>query len=109
MESERTRGRLEAQARQIADIEQRLGQGETETQALETRVSELAAQLDAHARTLAELEEQAGKAREALAAKAGERETASSNCCSGSCTTPSSACGPFWNAFRTTSNRCARS
>ena len=37
VDSERTRGRLEAQAREIASIEDRLARGEAETQELETR------------------------------------------------------------------------
>ena len=72
--SERTRGRLEAQAREVAGIEERLAQGEGEAQLLAARGVELAAQCEAHAQALAELEQEAAEARGALAAKAGERE-----------------------------------
>lgn len=75
LEAERTRGRTESQASHIADIEQRLAQGETESQALGTRSAELGQQVEAHGRTLAELVEQAEQARRALAAKIEERES----------------------------------
>ena len=76
LESERTRGRLESQARQISDIELRLSQGETETESLELRSTQLDEQLDAHAKTLTELEAQAEEARSTLSGKTRERESA---------------------------------
>lgn len=76
--SERTRGRLEAQAREIAGIEERLAQGEAEVEQLDGRAAELAAQCERHGRTLAELEREAEEARQALAAKAAEREAVQS-------------------------------
>ncbi len=74
LESERTRGRLESQARQIADIELRLTQGETQTKSLEARAEQLTAAIETHARTLAELEQAAREAQQALAEKTRERE-----------------------------------
>jgi chromosome segregation protein len=56
VEVERTRGRLEYQAKQSAAIEQRIGQGETESQALDEQVSKLDAELAEHCRTVAELD-----------------------------------------------------
>src|SRR5208282_5658514 len=48
VEVERTRGRLENQASQIGAIEQRIGQGETESQSLEAQAAQLQSELDAH-------------------------------------------------------------
>jgi chromosome segregation protein len=56
VEVERTRGRLENQAGQIATIEQRIGQGETESSGLEAQVAQLEAELETHKRTVADLE-----------------------------------------------------
>ena len=56
VEVERTRGRLEYQAKQSAAIEQRIGQGETESQGLEAQIAQLDAELTAHRQTVAELE-----------------------------------------------------
>jgi len=75
---ERTRGRLESQARQIAGIEERMAQAAGEARLLEERSVELSAQCEAHARALAELEREAAEARAALEAKAGEREAVQS-------------------------------
>src|SRR5580704_11026333 len=47
--SERTRGRLELQAKQIASIEERLGAGESETLALENRQQHEQTELEVHA------------------------------------------------------------
>ncbi len=79
LESERTRGRIEAQARQIQDIELRLTQGETESRTLEKRSEELAVQLEEHGRAVAALEEKSSAARQELAAKEQERQTAQNN------------------------------
>ena len=56
VEVERTRGRLEYQAKQSAAIEQRMGQGETESQAIEAQLAQLDAELAQHRQTVAELE-----------------------------------------------------
>ena len=72
--AERARGRLASQAQQIAAIEQRLGQGENESQNLDARAKTLQGELEAHARKTEELESEAAVARERLSAKAGERE-----------------------------------
>src|SRR6185436_18665374 len=56
VEVERTRGRLEYQAKQSAAIEQRIGQGETESQALEAQLTQLEAELTQHRQSVAELE-----------------------------------------------------
>ena len=75
IESERTRGRVDSQARQISDIEIRLTQGKTETGRLEKRSAETAARIEAHGKSLAELEAQTAQAREALNGKAAERQS----------------------------------
>ncbi len=73
LEQERTRGRLDSQAQQIGGIEQRLGQGESESQELETRHEQLRQELEAHLRSVVALESETQAARERLAAKAVER------------------------------------
>ncbi len=74
LEQERTRGRLDSQAKQIGSIEERLAQGESETAELEKRQAQLRQQLEVHLRSLAELEGQTESARDRLAAKSSERE-----------------------------------
>ena len=74
LDAERTRGKLEYQARQIAGIEQRLRQGETESVELEKRLERVGADLDTHARSLAEAEEQTEVARQRMTAKNQQRE-----------------------------------
>ena len=74
LEQERTRGRLDSQAQQIAGIEQRLGQGEAESLELEKRHQQLQQELEAHLQSVVELEAQIQAARERLSAKASERE-----------------------------------
>ncbi len=74
LESERTRGRLESQAKQIASMEDRLGRGETETQELEARQQREQAERDSHAQTIAQLEAEAVTVREQLQAKTAERD-----------------------------------
>jgi chromosome segregation protein len=73
LEQERTRGRLDSQAQQIGGIEQRMGQGESESQELETRHQQLLQELEAHLRSVVALESETLAARERLAAKAAER------------------------------------
>ena len=74
LEQERTRGRLEAQAGQISAIEQRLGQGDGESQELDRKQSQAQGELETHVATLATLEGEYESARERLAAKSAERE-----------------------------------
>ena len=74
LEQERTRGRMDAQAQQIGTMEQRLAQGETESQELEKRHQQLRGELEAHLQSVVELETQIQSARERLADKAAERE-----------------------------------
>ena len=84
VEVERTRGRLENQAGQIGGIEQRIGQGETETQGLEAQIAQLEAELAAHRQTVADLESltvsarqrsiEKNEAREVLQGRLRERE-----------------------------------
>ena len=69
LEQERTRGRLDSQAKQIGAIEERLTQGESEAQELEKRQAQFQQELEAHLQSLAELEAQTESARERLAAK----------------------------------------
>jgi chromosome segregation protein len=75
VDAERTRGRLESQARQIAGIEERSTQGDAERQNIEARLEQHQAELETHARTLAELDEQTEAARRALTLKNEERES----------------------------------
>jgi chromosome segregation protein len=65
LESERTRGRLELQAKQIAAIDDRLAAGETETQQLESRHERESAELAIAAQAVAaiDLETEAMRAR----------------------------------------------
>jgi len=74
LDQERTRGRLDSQAQQIRAMEQRLGQGETESKELEKRHEQLRLELEAHLQSVAELEAEIEAARERLAVKAKERE-----------------------------------
>ena len=74
VEHERTRGRLDSQARQIGAIEQRLAQGETETLELQARQERYGEELQNHLSALAEIQLQAESARERLAQKTAERE-----------------------------------
>ena len=75
LESERTRGRLELQAKQIGGIDERLAAGEAETLELEGRHQREAVELDAHARAVAAIERESGSVRERLDAKSRERDT----------------------------------
>jgi chromosome segregation protein len=74
VESERTRGKLESQARQIAGIEQRLTQGDAETQDLDQRLAQLQQELEVHTRNLLELEEETQTLRSRLAQKSEQRD-----------------------------------
>ena len=74
LESERTRGRLELQAKQIGSLEERLAAGDTETQDLESRQQREQAELEAHAQTMAQLEAEGVAAREQMQAKTLERD-----------------------------------
>ncbi len=74
LEQERTRGKLESQAKQIGAIEQRLTQGESEGQELERKQTQLQLELEQHLARVAELERETESARERLAAKTTERE-----------------------------------
>ena len=56
LEQERTRGRLDSQAQQIGAMEQRLGQGETESQELEKRHAQVRQELEAHLESVVQLE-----------------------------------------------------
>ena len=74
VDQERTRGKLDYQAKQVASIEQRLQQGETETKDLEARHVHQSHELERQLVTLAELEAGTDSARQRLAAKSNERE-----------------------------------
>jgi len=74
VEVERTRGRLEYQAKQSAAIEQRIGQGETESQALEAQLASLETELDEHRKMVADLEALAVSARQRSLEKNEARE-----------------------------------
>jgi chromosome segregation protein len=74
LESERTRGRLELQAKQIGGLEERLAAGETETQDLESRQQREQAELEVHAQAMARLEAESVEAREQMQAKTLERD-----------------------------------
>ena len=75
LDQERTRGKLDYQAQQIAAIEQRLTQGEAESQDLEKRLQQQQGELEKHLQSVSELEAQTEAAREKLAAKSAERES----------------------------------
>jgi len=74
LESERTRGRLELQAKQIGAIDERLAANETETQDLETHRQREQAELDTHTATIARLEADSASLRERMQAKTAERD-----------------------------------
>jgi len=74
VDAERTRGRLESQAQQVAGIDERFTQGEAERQNIDARLEQHQAELEVHARTLAELDEHTEAARRALTLKNEERE-----------------------------------
>lgn len=74
LEAERTRGRMESQAREISNIDLRLTQGESDSHQLEQRHTQLGAEMEAHASRLEELEQQAESARLRLETKTRERD-----------------------------------
>ncbi len=74
LEAERTRGRLESQARQIGAIEERLAGSEAEIQNLDARHERESADLAACAESLANMEREYAEARETLNSKAAERD-----------------------------------
>ncbi len=75
LESERTRGRLELQARQIGGIDERLAKGEAETQELEVRHQREAEELEIHKQAVAAIETESQEHRAKLDAKTQERDT----------------------------------
>jgi chromosome segregation protein len=74
VDAERTRGRMENQAQQIASIESRLGQGEIESQELGARIAALECELETLAGRVREFEAQVESSRARLAEKSRERE-----------------------------------
>ena len=74
VEVERTRGRLESQARQIGTIEDRLAGSEAEIVNLDARHEREAADLAASTESLAAVERDYAEARQHLEAKAAERD-----------------------------------
>jgi chromosome segregation protein len=76
VETERTRGRLEYQTRQIDQITSAIGAGENELETLAGQLAERSAELDAHSEESAELQRIVGTAQEGLTAKTAERQTA---------------------------------
>ena len=79
LESERTRGRLALQAKQIGSIEERLTAGEAETQNLESRQQREQAEFEVHILAMAELEAESVAAREQLQEKTIERDALQNN------------------------------
>jgi chromosome segregation protein len=75
VEIERTRGQIDSQARQVAGIEQRLQDGETETGQLSERLQELEQEREHFNVSFAEIHSAAEQARERLQAKTADRDT----------------------------------
>jgi chromosome segregation protein len=75
LESERTRGRLELQAKQIGGIDERLSAGEAETQELETRHARESAELEVHSQSVAAMDAESQELRAKLDAKTQERDS----------------------------------
>jgi len=75
VESERTRGRLEMQAKQIGAIEERLAAGEAETQNLEAAVQRERGEIEVHRQAVQQLEAEMAVVRETLQSKTQERDT----------------------------------
>lgn len=73
VDAERTSGRIQTQAQQIAAIEQRLGQGEAESQNVEMRLGRLAEEALQNEQSLKQLETETESARQRLALKNEER------------------------------------
>jgi chromosome segregation protein len=74
VEAERTHGKLESQARQVAGIEQRLTQGDAEREDIDRRLEQSQRELEVHTANLAELDAQTEEARRKLTMKAEERD-----------------------------------
>ena len=74
LDQERTRGRLDKQAHQIGAIEQRVTQGEAESQELEKRHVHHQEELERHLIALTELERELEEARVRLNSKSADRE-----------------------------------
>jgi chromosome segregation protein len=79
LESERTRGRLALQAKQIGAIDERLAAGEAETQELEARHQREAAELDVHLEAVAQIEHEGESVRARLSEKTQERDALQSD------------------------------
>ena len=75
VEIERTRGLIDSQARQVAGIEQRLQDGETETGQLSERLQALEQEREHFDVSFAEIHAAAEQARERLQAKTADRDT----------------------------------
>ena len=73
LEAERTSGRIQTQAQQIAAIDQRLGQGEGESQNVETRLASLTEEGLKNEEALKKMEEETESARQRLNLKNEER------------------------------------
>jgi chromosome segregation protein len=74
LELERTRGRLDYQAKQIGSIEPRMTQSEAESQELDSRLGRLGEELAVGRRRVAEQDAQTGAASQRLEAKGRERD-----------------------------------
>lgn len=74
LELERTRGRLDSQSRQIASIDSRLLQGETEVEGNDNQARVQQGELEALAAQAAELDREAALVQERLTAKGAERD-----------------------------------
>ena len=74
VESERVRGQIEGQARQVATIDQRFEQGEQEGEQLASRLASLENERIHLAESMESLKVQAAEARERLATKNAERD-----------------------------------
>jgi len=75
VESERTRGRLESQVKEIGSTEQRIAANETESQQLGERVDALDQEIAAYQKTVGDLETQIAQARDLLREINLQRET----------------------------------
>jgi chromosome segregation protein len=74
VESERTRARLEYQAKQAGAIEQRMTQGDAEAQHLDARLAQLETELETHRVNVSQVEAQTAEARQRMLLKNEERE-----------------------------------
>lgn len=74
LDQERTRGKLDYQAKQVASIAQRMAQGAQETEGIQNRQQQQSQELESHVVRLAEVEAQTLLAKERMAAKSGDRE-----------------------------------